>query len=257
MALPTVLRSVFRSELTCDLRSSPVRQWTRPLKQAQCPRPFTSTARFDQSQNEQPQSSNPVSDTPSPPESSTSNPATPSDSSALKKAKRDKTSGQENKDRKGGRDGKRSTDRKESRKAADKDKKHDAAKKQPKKPRKPEPWEIQKDALEKKFPTGWNPAKKLSPDALDGIRHLHATAPDQFTTAVLADEFKVSPEAIRRILKSKWRPKEEEVEKRRARWEKRHERIWTQLVELGLRPPTQRSREMADSNALYEDEKKP
>lgn len=46
----------------------------------------------------------------------------------------------------------------------------------------------------------------------------------------------MSPEAIRRILKSKWRPSGEELEERRKRWEKRHDRIWSHLSELGLRP---------------------
>ncbi|KAL4971819.1 required for respiratory growth protein 9, mitochondrial [Aspergillus desertorum] len=106
----------------------------------------------------------------------------------------------------------------------------------PKPPQKREAWQIQKEALKRKFPAGWAPPKKLSPDAMEGIRHLNRMAPDQFTTAVLAEEFKVSPEAIRRILKSKWRPSGEELEERRKRWEKRHDRIWSHFSELGLRP---------------------
>ncbi|KAL4754699.1 required for respiratory growth protein 9, mitochondrial [Aspergillus terricola var. indicus] len=106
----------------------------------------------------------------------------------------------------------------------------------PKPPKQREPWQIQKEALKRKFPAGWAPPKKLSPDAMEGIRYLHHIAPDQFTTPVLAEEFKVSPEAIRRILRSKWRPSGEELEERRKRWEKRHDRIWSHLSELGLRP---------------------
>ncbi|KAI9770697.1 MAG: Required for respiratory growth protein 9 mitochondrial [Geoglossum simile] len=101
-----------------------------------------------------------------------------------------------------------------------------------------EPWQIQKDVLEAKFGIGgWNPRKRLSPDALDGIRALNAQFPDKYTTPVLAEQFKVSPEAIRRILKSKWRPSDEEVEGRRARWDKRGEKIWEKMVELGVKPP--------------------
>ena len=101
-----------------------------------------------------------------------------------------------------------------------------------------EPWQTQKSALSEKFgPTGWLPRKRLSPDTLDGIRTLHAQYPDKFTTPILADQFKISPEAIRRILKSKWRPKDEEEERRRRRWEKRGENIWTQMVEMGIHPP--------------------
>ncbi|KAJ5484139.1 Required for respiratory growth protein 9 [Penicillium diatomitis] len=132
-----------------------------------------------------------------------------------------------------------------------KGRKTDKPKATPKTQEKAEPWRTQKDALEKKFPQGWNPPKRLSPDALEGIRHLHATAPEQFTTSVLAEEFKVSPEAIRRILKSRWRPSETEAEARRKRWEKRHERIWSRMAELGLRPTTKASRPYSDANTLY------
>ena len=72
---------------------------------------------------------------------------------------------------------------------------------------------------------------------MEGIRHLHSTQPDKFTTPVLAEHFKVSPEAIRRILKSKWRPSDEEYEARMERWNKRGERIWSNLVEMGIKPP--------------------
>jgi hypothetical protein len=121
--------------------------------------------------------------------------------------------------------------------------------------RKPENWRVQKAALKDKFEGGWNPPKKLSPDALDGIRHLHAKAPEQFTTAVLAQEFEMSPEAIRRILKSKWRPSEDEMESRRKRWEKRHDRIWSRMAELGLRPTTKSTQPVADYHVLYKDDR--
>ena len=101
-----------------------------------------------------------------------------------------------------------------------------------------EPWQIQKAALKEKFSEeGWNPRKRLSPDAMEGIRALHKSAPDTFTTSVLASQFKLSPDAIRRILKSKWQPNEEEAEDRQRRWDKRGEKIWSGLVEKGIRPP--------------------
>lgn len=99
-------------------------------------------------------------------------------------------------------------------------------------------WQIQKAAMKEKLGgEAWNPRKKLSPDTMEGIRHLHSTQPDKFTTSILATHFKVSPEAIRRILKSKWRPSDEEYEDRMQRWNKRGERIWTNLVEMGVKPP--------------------
>lgn len=109
----------------------------------------------------------------------------------------------------------------------------------PEKPKKKlEPWQVQKSALDAKFAgTTWNPRKRLSPETLEGIRSLHASDPVKFATPVLADQFKVSPEVIRRILKSKWRPTEEEAERRNERWERRGEKIWTHLAEIGTKPP--------------------
>ncbi|KIV97907.1 hypothetical protein PV10_01607 [Exophiala mesophila] len=104
-------------------------------------------------------------------------------------------------------------------------------------PKNPETWQVQKKALTKKFEGGWNPRKKLSPDAVEGIRGLHAQDPEKYSTESLSEHFKVSAEAIRRILKSKWRPKDEAaMQERRERWARRHDRIWDQKSELGLRP---------------------
>jgi hypothetical protein len=101
-----------------------------------------------------------------------------------------------------------------------------------------EAWQIQKAALKKKFgDEAWSPKKRISPDALEGIRTLHEKFPEKYTTPVLADQFKISPEAVRRILRSNWRPSDDQVEDRRARWDKRGQKIWTGMSELGLRPP--------------------
>ena len=119
-------------------------------------------------------------------------------------------------------------------------------------------WQTQKAALKKKFKdVGWQPQKKLSPDAMDGIRQLHATNPEHFSTPVLADHFKVSPEAIRRILKSSWRPSEEEMDRRRARWHRRYHRIWGHMTQLGLRKPTDVAKPFSDAGVLYDDGKDP
>ncbi|AEO71739.1 uncharacterized protein THITE_2124541 [Thermothielavioides terrestris NRRL 8126] len=104
-------------------------------------------------------------------------------------------------------------------------------------PKKKEPWMIQKEALKKKFPEGWNPRKKLSPDALVGIRMLHKQFPEEYTTEVLAQKFEVSPEAIRRILKSKWNPDPDEEMDRQRRWFNRGKRVWTHWAALGKKPP--------------------
>ncbi|KAH8811657.1 hypothetical protein F5884DRAFT_284006 [Xylogone sp. PMI_703] len=100
-----------------------------------------------------------------------------------------------------------------------------------------EHWQIQKEALKKKFPEGWNPKKRLSPDALMGIRALHAQMPEQCTTETLAKTFQVSVEAIRRILKSNWTADADEEADRQSRWFRRGERVWSRYAELGVKPP--------------------
>lgn len=99
------------------------------------------------------------------------------------------------------------------------------------------PWQSQKAALKEKFDEGWAPRKRLSPDALAGIRAINTQFPEQYTVPVLAAKFEVSPEAVRRILKSKWRPDEDEEEDRKQRWYKRGQQVWTRYAELGLKPP--------------------
>lgn len=64
--------------------------------------------------------------------------------------------------------------------------------------------------MKERFPEGWNPSRKLSREAMDGLRVLHTHDPATFSTPVLAERFRISPEAVRRILKSKWVPKREE-----------------------------------------------
>ncbi|GAB7360408.1 hypothetical protein MBLNU230_g8365t1 [Neophaeotheca triangularis] len=131
-----------------------------------------------------------------------------------------------------------------------------ATQKQPPKIKR-ERWQIQKDALESKLgDQPWNPRKRLSPDTLDGIRALHASNPNAYSTEVLSEHFKVTPENIRRILKSKWRPNADEVEDRRARWEKRGVKKWSEMAELGLRPPKQ-WREMGVGSVKGEPDEKP
>lgn len=99
------------------------------------------------------------------------------------------------------------------------------------------PWMVQKERTKEKYPDGYNPLKRLSPDAIAGIRALHAQLPEQYTSFTLAEEFKVSPEAIQRILKSKWRPNSDEQTDREERWRRRGEKVWTRLADMGVKPP--------------------
>lgn len=71
-------------------------------------------------------------------------------------------------------------------------------------------WAQHRASMKAKFPKGWAPPHKLSRAAMDGLRALHAHDPDTFTTPVLSEKFRVSPEAVRRILRSKWQPTKEQ-----------------------------------------------
>ncbi|KAI5303703.1 Required for respiratory growth protein 9 mitochondrial [Ascosphaera pollenicola] len=117
-------------------------------------------------------------------------------------------------------------------------------------------WKTHREALKRKFPEGWQPRKKVSPDTMELIRAMHHADPVTYSTPNLADEFKMSPEAVRRILKSHWRPTAEEAEERRERWEKREARIWAHMAELGLRPKRKDTEPFSDSVRLLEKKKK-
>ena len=98
-------------------------------------------------------------------------------------------------------------------------------------------WRIYKEKLQEKFPHRWMPRKRLSPDALVGIRALNAQFPDVYNSATLSQKFEVSPEHIRRILKSKWQPSVEEEQDRQERWHRRGQSVWERKAALGIKPP--------------------
>jgi hypothetical protein len=72
---------------------------------------------------------------------------------------------------------------------------------------------------------------------MDGLRELHKLDSAKFSTPVLAYRFKISPEAVRRILKSKWAPSSEKrvkwaMQDRRRRTEKTEYRKQVALEEI-------------------------
>ncbi|KAH3675105.1 hypothetical protein WICPIJ_009361 [Wickerhamomyces pijperi] len=87
-------------------------------------------------------------------------------------------------------------------------------------------WEREKYATKIKYKgERWLPTKRLSAEQMEGVRLLKRSMP-HMTASDLAAEFEVSPEAIRRILGSKWKPKTEEEEDRiKKRWTNRGLRI--------------------------------
>ncbi|KAK2627539.1 hypothetical protein QTJ16_003505 [Diplocarpon rosae] len=102
-----------------------------------------------------------------------------------------------------------------------------------------EPWMKAKERIKQKYPEGYQPMKKLSPDAIAGIRALHAQMPDHYTVPLLSREFEVSPESIIRILRTKWKPNAEEEADRQRRWHKRGQSVWKRWADMGKKPPKQ------------------
>lgn len=85
-------------------------------------------------------------------------------------------------------------------------------------------WKRQNFALREKFPEGWRPPRKLNRDEMDELRALK-NSQRSLSNKDLADHFKISPEAVRRILKSKWRPTENEAKNQSERWKRRGKKL--------------------------------
>jgi hypothetical protein len=56
---------------------------------------------------------------------------------------------------------------------------------------------------------------------------------------MLSKEFEVTPEAIIRILRTKWRPNADEETDRQRRWHNRGKAVWQRLADMGAKPPRQ------------------
>ena len=110
--------------------------------------------------------------------------------------------------------------------------------------------------MKERFPDGWNPPRKLSREAMDGLRALHAHDPETFSTPVLAARFRVSPEAVRRVLRSRWMPKPEEraklLEKERRRREEFKEKRVMREREKEWEWVQRREREEREKNDGFE-----
>lgn len=80
-------------------------------------------------------------------------------------------------------------------------------------------WEKREESLRKRYGQ-WNPTHKISRQQMADIRELKKVAP-HLKTVQIADHFNVNPESIRRILKSKWVPNDQELADIEIRTEKR------------------------------------
>ncbi|KAI0346146.1 hypothetical protein BDW22DRAFT_1352153 [Trametopsis cervina] len=121
-------------------------------------------------------------------------------------------------------------------------------------PIKPTPgqYRAHREKMKAEFPDGWSPPRKVSRQAMDGIRLMHAQDPEIFTTPILAEKFKISPEAVRRILKSKWEPTREKKLKLLQREERQRQervqerRLQEMKAQLKLEEKRRRERERQD-----------
>lgn len=97
-----------------------------------------------------------------------------------------------------------------------------------------ERWMAEKANLQKKFQGArWEPKKKVSPAAMDGMRAIHKSHPE-YTTEKLSQLFELDPDAIRRILKSNWVRDAATDEARMEHWAKRGVRVYRRWENLGV-----------------------
>lgn len=84
-------------------------------------------------------------------------------------------------------------------------------------------WVKRDQSLKKRYGS-WNPTRKLTRQQILDIRDLKQRMPS-LKTVEIANFFLINPENIRRILKSKWTPTEEEFQELEGRAEKRKAKI--------------------------------
>ncbi|KAJ2742290.1 Required for respiratory growth protein 9 mitochondrial [Coemansia sp. BCRC 34301] len=81
-----------------------------------------------------------------------------------------------------------------------------------------EAWQRRKIELKLKHGSEkWEPTKKIATSSMEKIRLLNSEFPEVWTMKRLSEQFKVSQETVRRILKSGFRPSEQRLERREQR----------------------------------------
>ncbi|KAJ2016355.1 hypothetical protein GGH13_006767 [Coemansia sp. S155-1] len=76
-------------------------------------------------------------------------------------------------------------------------------------------WQRRKIELKLKLGSEkWEPAKKIATSSMEKIRLLNSEFPEVWTMQRLSEQFKVSQETVRRILKSRFQPSEQRTERR-------------------------------------------
>ncbi|KAJ1311475.1 hypothetical protein OPQ81_009963 [Rhizoctonia solani] len=96
----------------------------------------------------------------------------------------------------------------------------------------PTQYKLHRERIKKNYPEGWAPPRTISREAMEALRALHAEDPVQYRTPVLANKFKISPEAVSRILKSKWRPSPERTARLIARENMNRDKRITEKIRI-------------------------
>ncbi|ORX98912.1 hypothetical protein K493DRAFT_313444 [Basidiobolus meristosporus CBS 931.73] len=79
-------------------------------------------------------------------------------------------------------------------------------------------WARRKMSVEKSLQGNqWNPAKKVARSTMEKIRFLKSELPDEWPIDRISKEFKISFEAVRRILRSKYQPSPEVLKRQEER----------------------------------------
>ncbi|ODQ79092.1 hypothetical protein BABINDRAFT_162157 [Babjeviella inositovora NRRL Y-12698] len=92
-------------------------------------------------------------------------------------------------------------------------------------------WAKRDTTIKRKIGGGpWKPTNKVSRDTMEGIRAFKTQFPHSDNQKI-GQLFKLSPESVRRILKSNWKPTGDEEIKLAARWEKRRSVLETKAIE--------------------------
>ncbi|KAK6535341.1 Required for respiratory growth protein 9 mitochondrial [Orbilia ellipsospora] len=95
-------------------------------------------------------------------------------------------------------------------------------------------WQRHKDAVRDKLGgSQWKPFSRLSPAAVATLKQLKAENKGM-KVEEFAPIFKISPDAMRRILRSKWTPTAKEEESRMERWKKRGDQVWQKWADDGM-----------------------
>lgn len=115
-------------------------------------------------------------------------------------------------------------------------------------------WMKRTQAVKKKY-GNWNPTRKISYQQMQDIRDLKVKAP-HLRTIDLANHFKMSPEAIRRILRSNWIPNDEELDRKIKAADKRKQEAKDKKQETKSRRGINlKSKFMVDGKIMYDSNK--